>query len=932
MSRHTPQYRRGAGPDPGQYAGQAGTEAKLVHSDGSRGGRPPGGASSRHDLDHALEPNLTSTPQKADVYDMNILGHITVHPNLPSRIERLLDLAQNMYWTWQPDARKLFRHLDGDIWEASNHDPIVVLHEVDQQRLDAVAVDEEYVRAYDDVVARFDAYMASERWFERTYPQGDGRRPDLFAYFCAEYGWHESVALYSGGLGVLAGDHTKAASDLGVPLVAVGLYYPEGYFHQRVAEDGRQEAVYVKTDAASMPFTLNVDAHGAPVSVTVHMFGRDVAIQSWRGKVGSVEVVLLDVDVHANQPDDRVILQRLYGGDHRTRIAQEMVLGVGGVRMLRALGIAPTGWHMNEGHSAFMALERCRELVESGLTFQQAREVVVANTNFTVHTPVAAGNDAFSFDLVNQCFGGYWGSLGLKQNEFHDLGRADHGWGAVFSMPALALRFASGRNGVAELHGDTSRRIWSTLWPEVPVDEVPISHVTNGVHVSTWMAPAIQELVARTVGDEWRSSPDEPDQWRRFAGVDPAELWRVRQSLKEQSLRFLRRRLQRQLNRHEASPTRLQASGALFDAGALTIGFARRFASYKRATLIFRDLDRLHAILSDEERPVQLVFAGKAHPADQPGQALIARIHTLSQDERFAGKVLFVEDYDMAIGRALTRGVDVWLNNPRRPLEASGTSGQKASMNGVLNLSILDGWWPEGYDGGNGWAIGGGRDYSDEERADAADADSLYALLEREVVPLYYDRRPTAGGSEAAGVNLPLGWLARSADAIASLTPKFNAQRMVKEYVDRYYVPGSRREAVMTQDDHAAAKYLAAWRDRVSAAWQGLSLSATPPVESVSRSGDEIEIAAVLNPRGLGTDDVRVEVVYSQADDALDTNLRVVPMELVDGEQGRGHDGSVRYVARFVPELSGQLAYGVRTYAYNDLLPSPFEAHAIRWA
>ncbi len=862
---------------------------------------------------------------------MNILGHITVLPNLPPRIGRLVDLANNMYWTWQPAARRLFRELDGDVWEGSNHDPIVVLHEVQQERLDAAAADETYLEAYDEVIARFDSYLAADGWFGAAHPRRQDEKSDLFAYFCAEYGWHESVALYSGGLGVLAGDHTKAASDLGVPLVAVGLYYPEGYFHQRVAADGRQEAVYVKTSAADMPFTLNVDETGSPVTVTVHMFGRDVAIQSWRGNVGTVKVVLLDVDVPANQPEDRVILQRLYGGDQRTRIAQEMVLGVGGVRMLRALGIEPTSWHMNEGHSAFMALERCRELVAAGLTFPQAREVVVANTNFTVHTPVAAGNDAFSFDLVTQCFGGFWAGLGLKQNEFHDLGRADHGWGQVFSMPALALRFASGRNGVAELHGDTSRHIWSTLWPDVPIAEVPIGHVTNGVHISTWMAPAIQDLVTRTIGEGWRRSPDALDQWERFQTVDPVALWRARQSLKQQSLRFLRRRLQRQLSRHEASPTALKASAGLFDAEALTIGFARRFASYKRATLIFRDLDRLHAILSDEARPVQLVFAGKAHPADQPGQALIAQIHTLSQDERFAGKVLFVEDYDMAIGRALTRGVDVWLNNPRRPLEASGTSGQKAAMNGVLNLSILDGWWPEGYDGANGWAIGGGRDFSDDERADAADADSLYALLEREVVPLYYQREPVVDAGGETGEALPLGWLARSARAIATLTPAFNAQRMVKEYVERYYVPGSRREAAMVKDDHATAKYLAAWRDRVTATWPGVHLTASPVSEPVRRSGDTVEMSAHLNPRGLGVDDLRVEVVYSRADDGLRTGLHVVPMEPVEDAADTG-DGVIRYRARFVPELSGQLVYGVRAYAFNELLTSPFEAQAIRWA
>src|SRR5690606_20742380 len=450
---------------------------------------------------------------------------------------------------------------------------------------------------------------------------------------------------------------------------------------------------------------------------------------------------------------------RLYGGDVRTRVAQEMVLGIGGVRMLRALGVEPTAWHMHEGHSAFSVLERCRELVGHGLGFDEARAAVAANTLFTVHTPIAAGNDAFGFELIDEAFSGYWGSLGLRVDEFHALGRFDQGWGQSFSMPALAIRFSSGRNGVAELHGDTSRRIWSALWPEVPVEEVPIGYVTNGVHISTWVAPEMLALADEVLPADWRSRADQPDMWQAMREVEPERFWQVRRTLKARSVRFLRRRLQNQLARHEASASQLHDSDSLFDPEALTIGFARRFATYKRATLIFSDLDRLAALMNNPERRVQLVFAGKAHPADTEGQQLVSTIQQLSNDPRFKGRVLFVEDYDMAIGRALTRGVDVWLNNPRRPLEASGTSGQKAAMNGVLNLSILDGWWPEGFDGENGWAIGGGRNYADEERGDAADADALYALLEREVVPLYYERVPTEGGEA-----LPLGWLARSAD------------------------------------------------------------------------------------------------------------------------------------------------------------------------
>ncbi len=848
---------------------------------------------------------------------MNILGRVTVLPNLPKRAMRLGDLAYNLYWAWEPNARILFRELDRELWENSGHNPVTVLRDIPQERLEQAAKDKAYLADYDKVIKVFDNYLNHNgTWFDKHIKNGEEHR---YAYFCAEYGWHEALALYSGGLGVLAGDHTKAASDLGVPLTGVGLWYPEGYFHQRIDANGQQEAVYQRLSPLDLPFEVVRNEEGNELRVSAPLAGREVQLRAWKTKVGRVAVYLLDTDVPENTLADRSLLVRLYGGDQHTRVAQEIILGIGGVRLLRALDIAPTTWHMNEGHSAFMALERCRELVAEGMTFDQAREFVAAGTIFTVHTPVAAGNDAFPFDLVSQFFNGYWGSLGLSQQQFLDLARHDHGWGPVFSMPALALRFSSGRNGVAKLHGETSRQIWNDLWPGVPTDEVPIGHVTNGVHAPTWVAREMADLVESVLPDGWQQSLDDEQAWQKVRELDSAEFWSVRQHLKSQSVRFLRRRVLKQQTRHGVMPTSMHDTGELFNPEILTIGFARRFATYKRATLILTDLERLDRIVNNPEKPVQLVFAGKAHPADRPGQELIAAIHNLSKDPRFAGKVLFVEDYDMAIGRTLTRGVDVWLNNPRRPLEASGTSGQKAAMNGILNLSILDGWWPEGYDGHNGWAIGTGRNHRDNQQGDAADADALYDLLEREVVPLYYQRDDKG---------IPQEWIERAKNAIATVSPEFNAKRMVKDYVQQYYAPASERSRAMSTDKYAPAIALASWRKHVSSSWGNIYFSARALQDGIRRIGDELEVEAVLQPQDIDLKGLQVELVYSLETDELKHNLHIVPMERVESYP----DGGFLFKVNFKPEISGRLIYGVRVYPVHKDLVSPYDTRLIRWA
>lgn len=841
---------------------------------------------------------------------MEILGTLTVLPVLPERISRLEELAYNLWWTWEPEARSLFRQLDPELWQRVQDSPVALLREVSQDALDAAAADPSFLAAYDSVLTRFDEYMAAGGELA-----ADGSGEDVYAYFCAEYGWHESIPIYSGGLGILAGDHTKAASDLGIPLVGIGLWYPEGYFHQRLDNDGNQKAVFERHAPADLPLRPVQDAYGNDLTVTVRIYGQDVHVRSWRVQVGRLSVYLLDTDFPANDTAGRDLLKRLYGGDERTRIAQEMVLGVGGVRMLRRLGLEPTAWHMNEGHSAFMVLERCRELVARGFEFAEAKEAVAAGTLFTLHTPVAAGNDGFSFELVEECLGSVWTELGLEQDEFNALAAADHGWGTVFSMPALALRFSSSRNGVSALHGETSRRIWAHLWPGVPLAEVPIGHVTNGVHRGTWLARSVQDVLDASMGEQWREAGPGSELWQRIDTVSDTRFWEMRQEMKRQSLRFLRRRLDRQYRRQKAEPAVSAELDELFDPAALTIGFARRFATYKRATLILQDLDRLERLLTDPERPVKLVFAGKAHPADKPGQELIRRVDELSRDPRFRRSILFVEDYDMAVGRALTRGVDVWLNNPRRPLEASGTSGEKAAMNGVLNLSVLDGWWPEGFDGFNGWAFGWTEPYTDTAVVDRSDARELMDLLEQEVVPLFY-RRDSVG--------LPLEWIERSRRAIMTIAPQFSARRMVSDYTGQLYRPLAQRQQRLSADDFAGARQLAAWRSSVAGWWAQVKLSAR--VTGPGLLGQPSRVDAQVHGADPAAD-IRVELLYRHADGPESEPLRTVRLE----EQEP--DGEARtFAAEFLPELSGRLVYGVRVVPESDLLHHAADAGFLTWA
>ncbi|HEX8160405.1 MAG TPA: alpha-glucan family phosphorylase [Pyrinomonadaceae bacterium] len=701
---------------------------------------------------------------------------------LPDSIAALAQLSWNYWWSWGADGAEVFRDLDPHLWEECEHNPRRLLAEVSELRLTRMATDPSYVARVRRLAERFARYAGgdSQTWARREAGALTRERP--VAYFCAEFGIHNSLPLYSGGLGVLAGDHLKSASDLGVPLVAVGLLYHYGYFRQRLRRDGWQEESYSKIDPQRLPIALVPDpATGQPLRLTLEIRGRTVEAQAWAVNVGRVKLYLLDTDVEANGETDRFITGHLYGGDRETRCVQEIVLGVGGVRLLRALRIEPRVFHLNEGHSAFLTLELARELIAGGHTFRDAAPRVRERCVFTTHTPVAAGHDEFTPALVEHCFGrGFIASLGLSVSEFVDLGRAAPDE-ELFGLTPLALKMSRSTNGVSRKHGEVSRELWQKAFPGRAVGEVPITSVTNGVHLPTWVAPVLRELYERYVGEDWDERACDAEAWARgVARMPDAELWGAHRLLKGRLIAFLRDRLVHSRLRLGESAESAELARTFFDSGSLTIGFARRVASYKRWSLILSDVDRLMNLLLDDERPVQFVFAGKAHPQDHVAKEILQRIAQWKFHPQVMRRAVFVQDYDHEIARQLVQSVDVWMNVPRRPLEASGTSGEKVAMNGGLNFSVLDGWWIEGYDRTNGWAIGEESPPTGDAGAeDERDAAALYRLLEEEVVPAYYER-------DARGV--PLRWVRMMKRAIETLVPAFNSDRMVREYVERIYL------------------------------------------------------------------------------------------------------------------------------------------------
>lgn len=701
------------------------------------------------------------------------------HYHLPKRINRLGELAYNLWWVWNPIGLRIYMQLDRRLWEKVNHNPIAFLHQIDQEKLAAAAKDEYFLEDYDRVMAAFDEYMNNgNAWFKQQYPELKDRQ---IAYFSFEFGLHESMPFYAGGLGILSGDHLKEASDLGMPVIGVGFIYKQGYFVQKITEDGWQETSYYHFNFEEMPIISIVDESDKPVTISVDLPGRKVHARVWMLQVGRVPLFLLDSSIPQNQQNDRHLTSRLYSSDLEVRISQEILLGMGGVRTLRKLGYKPDLWHMNEGHSAFLTIENVREKVSDGMSFEDAVAQVRKVNVFTTHTPVPAGNDQFPIWLIDKYFPSYWEGMNLTREQFINLGKQTQSWGETFSMPVLALHLSEHCNGVSELHGEVARKMWNFLWPDRKENDVPIDNITNGVHMGFWLARRMRLLFDRYLGMDWMEHMDNPDLWTRVEQIPDLELWDVRRHLKRKLISYAIESARDHWQSGKRHANQVIVDGVMLDQYSLTIGFARRFATYKRADLLFSDYERLLHLVNDKERPVQIILAGKAHPADEPGKLIIQKVYRAAKDPRCGGRIVFLEDYDLNIARLLVQGVDVWMNTPRRPNEASGTSGMKAAINGTLNFSVLDGWWREGFNGSNGWAIGSDEDCNDPNKQDEADALSLYNTLENEIIPMFYQTRSMGDASQK--------WIAKIKENMRTLSWQFNTRRMLKEYMQKMYLP-----------------------------------------------------------------------------------------------------------------------------------------------
>ncbi|MEG6520542.1 alpha-glucan family phosphorylase [Desulfotomaculum sp. 1211_IL3151] len=838
---------------------------------------------------------------------------VSVIPELPEKINRLAELARNSWFSWHPLAEQLYSKLDPILWEKVNHNPVKFLLNVDTTCLNKAVGDAVYCDLYQRVMKDFDNYMQGDTWYRKTYPELNNQ---LVAYFSAEFGIHESNPVYSGGLGLLAGDHSKSASDLGLPFVGVGILYKQGYFCQRINREGWQEAHYSFMDFNEMAVTPAVQPEGGDVIITVRLPGRDVFVKVWQLQVGRVVLYFLDTDLTQNSREDRLLTSKLYGGGQDTRICQEIILGIGGVKALRKLGVAPTAWHINEGHAAFIIIERIRELIQNHVPFASAKEAVRASTIFTTHTPVPAGHDVFDADMIDRYLGYLYEELKLDREGFMGLGWDSNRHG--FNMTLLALHHAAFTNGVSKLHGEVSKRMFAHLYPGIPLEEIPIQSVTNGVHTETWVAPEIRELFEKYISPDWTQNISGPDQWQRVYDIPDQELWSIHQGLKGKMIKFVQNNIFRRMERNFQPLELIRECAGYLSKDILTIGFARRFATYKRAYLLFRDKERLARLLNNPERPVQLIFAGKAHPADGPGQELIKMINDFSYEEQFRGKIVFVEDYDINVSRHLLQGVDVWLNTPRRPHEASGTSGQKAAVNGVINCSVLDGWWPEAYNGENGFAVGTDRDYHNNDEQDREDAGSLFDLLEQIMVPYYYRRVD----------GLPREWVRRMKDCLATIPWQFSTERMVKEYTQEFYLKAALRGMAFEADQCQLADQVQQFKNNLTHNWHQLSFNSIQIDQpQVWLAGNEIDVKAEVHLGSIRPEDLIVELVYGKVSDHGLEATRLIPMQFKQIVR----ENTYLYEAKL--ELKkGTSGYTVRIRPKDTHIAQIFELPLVKWA
>jgi len=851
---------------------------------------------------------------------MYIFNKITVNPQLPKRVGELLDIANNLWWSWNSEFLRLFKEIDSDLWETVGKNPVKFLKLVSQDKLEDIAKDEEFLAKYDEVVNHFNSYMQTkETWFSKNYPNNAN---DLIAYFSAEYGIDEIIPIYSGGLGILSGDHLKSASDLGLPFVAVGLLYKNGYFNQKIDGYGTQKTEYTNIDLDNLPILPVKDENGEDLIIDVDFPDRKLYLKIWKIVVGRISLYLMDSDIDKNIAEDRVVTLRLYGGDQEMRIRQEIVLGMAGIKLLKRLGLKPSVYHMNEGHSAFLTLEVIKDAMEEKqVSFEVAKSMCSAKTVFTTHTPVPAGNDIFPIELMDKYFSNFWPKLGISREDFLRLGmKNSQGLEQGFNMGMLALRIAGKKNGVSKLHGAVSRRLFSDVWPNIAPDESPIEYVTNGIHTCSWLAPSMKKLFNQYLKPYWQDNIQDDETWNDIKNIPNKELWDTHTDRKKKLCALVKSNITTRLKSSGYNYEEINEIVSKLNPNALTIGFARRFATYKRATLIFRDLERLTQLLNNPERPVQLIFAGKAHPADKEGQDLIKYIHEVSMKPQFKGKIFLLENYNIAMSRYLISGVDVWLNNPRRPMEASGTSGQKASVNGVINFSVLDGWWAEGYNQKNGWTIGDNTEYQSYEEQDIADSESLYNTLENKIIPLYYENKKEDGVSDK--------WMEMFKNSIISTGGKYSTSRMVIDYTRDYYMELANLSKYQNLDEVID---FTNWKKNLYASWKDIKITQNNNLDNITiDAGNQIEVHCIVNlPENIDCNSIRTEVYYGKIlENGIMEQIQTVPMNLIEQDD---ENRTYKYSAKIELKTGGNYGYTFRVMPQTNMMLDTANLDLIQW-